>query len=67
MCRSRRRSSTTSRSRTSASKRSSCATRAKGHGVRETKHVEDNIDRRIRWYEQALPEAGAEGVTNVQP
>lgn len=38
-----------------------------GHGVRETKHVVDSIDRSIAWYEKHFPKAGAEGITNVQP
>jgi dipeptidyl aminopeptidase/acylaminoacyl peptidase len=38
-----------------------------GHGLAETAHVIDNIDRKFRWYEQHFPRAGAEGVTNVQP
>lgn len=38
-----------------------------GHGVRETKHVIDDIDRSIAWYEKHFPKAGSETVTNVQP
>jgi dipeptidyl aminopeptidase/acylaminoacyl peptidase len=38
-----------------------------GHGLSETGHVIDNIDRKFRWYEQHFPKPGAEGVTNVQP
>ena len=38
-----------------------------GHGLAETAHVVDGIDRKFRWYEQHFPKAGAEGVTNVQP
>jgi dipeptidyl aminopeptidase/acylaminoacyl peptidase len=38
-----------------------------GHGLAETKHVIDSIDRCIAWYEKHFPKAGAEGVTNVQP
>jgi dipeptidyl aminopeptidase/acylaminoacyl peptidase len=38
-----------------------------GHGIRETKHVIDSIDRSIAWYEKHFPKPGAEGVTNVQP
>ena len=29
-----------------------------GHGLAETGHVIDNINRKFRWYEAALPEAG---------
>ena len=38
-----------------------------GHGLSETKHVIDSIDRSIAWYEKHFPKPGAEGVTNVQP
>ena len=38
-----------------------------GHGLSETKHVIDSIDRCIAWYEKHFPKPGAEGVTNVQP
>jgi dipeptidyl aminopeptidase/acylaminoacyl peptidase len=38
-----------------------------GHGLSETKHVIDWIDRSSSWYEKHFPKAGAEGVTNVQP
>jgi dipeptidyl aminopeptidase/acylaminoacyl peptidase len=38
-----------------------------GHGIRETKHVIDSIDRSIAWYEKHFPKPGEEGVTNVQP
>jgi dipeptidyl aminopeptidase/acylaminoacyl peptidase len=38
-----------------------------GHGVRETKHIVDWIDRSIAWYESHFPKAGSETVTNVQP
>jgi dipeptidyl aminopeptidase/acylaminoacyl peptidase len=38
-----------------------------GHGLAETKHVIDSIDRSIAWYEKHFPKPGAEGVTNVQP
>jgi dipeptidyl aminopeptidase/acylaminoacyl peptidase len=38
-----------------------------GHGLAETKHIIDGIDRRIRWYEAHFPKAGSEGVTNTQP
>jgi dipeptidyl aminopeptidase/acylaminoacyl peptidase len=38
-----------------------------GHGLAETKHVIDGIDRRIKWYEKHFPQPGAEAVTNTQP
>src|SRR5437588_3962772 len=38
-----------------------------GHGVRETKHVIDLLDRSIRWYEDHFPKPGAERITNTQP
>jgi dipeptidyl aminopeptidase/acylaminoacyl peptidase len=38
-----------------------------GHGLSETGHVIDGIDRRIDWYERHFPGVGATGVTNVQP
>jgi dipeptidyl aminopeptidase/acylaminoacyl peptidase len=38
-----------------------------GHGLHETKHVVDSIDRSIAWYEKHFPKAGAEGITNTQP
>lgn len=38
-----------------------------GHGVRETKHQIDLMERSIRWYEEHFPKAGNERVTNVQP
>jgi len=38
-----------------------------GHGVSETKHQIDWIDRSIAWYDNHFPKPGAEGVTNVQP
>ncbi len=38
-----------------------------GHGLSETKHIIDSIDRSIVWYEKHFPKSGAEGVTNVQP
>ncbi|HKV26079.1 MAG TPA: S9 family peptidase [Candidatus Acidoferrum sp.] len=38
-----------------------------GHGIRETKHLIDWINRSIAWYQQHFPKPGAEGVTNVQP
>ncbi|HMD32853.1 MAG TPA: S9 family peptidase [Candidatus Acidoferrales bacterium] len=38
-----------------------------GHGLQETKHVIDSIDRSIAWYEKHFPKPGAEAITNVQP
>jgi dipeptidyl aminopeptidase/acylaminoacyl peptidase len=38
-----------------------------GHGLRETKHVVDSIDRSVAWYERHFPKAGSERVTNTQP
>ncbi len=38
-----------------------------GHGVRETKHQIDLLDRSIRWYEDHFPKPGAERITNTQP
>jgi len=38
-----------------------------GHGLSETKHVIDSVDRSIAWYEKHFPTPGAEGITNVQP
>jgi dipeptidyl aminopeptidase/acylaminoacyl peptidase len=38
-----------------------------GHGLAETKHQIDSMDRSIAWYEKHFPKAGEEGVTNVQP
>jgi dipeptidyl aminopeptidase/acylaminoacyl peptidase len=38
-----------------------------GHGLSETDHVIDSIDRCIAWYEKHFPKPGAEGITNVQP
>ena len=38
-----------------------------GHGLAETKHVVDSIDRSIQWYEKCFLRPGAEGATNVQP
>jgi dipeptidyl aminopeptidase/acylaminoacyl peptidase len=38
-----------------------------GHGLAETKHVIDSIDRSVAWYEKHFPKPGAEAVTNVQP
>jgi dipeptidyl aminopeptidase/acylaminoacyl peptidase len=38
-----------------------------GHGLAETSHVIDGINRKFRWYEQHFPKPGTEGVTNVQP
>ena len=38
-----------------------------GHGLSETKHQIDSIDRSIAWYEKHFPKLGIEGITNVQP
>ena len=38
-----------------------------GHGLAETGHQIDSMDRSIAWYEKHFPRPGAEGVTNVQP
>lgn len=38
-----------------------------GHGLAETGHVIDNINRKFAWYEAHFPQPGAEHVTNVQP
>jgi len=38
-----------------------------GHGLSETGHLIDSIDRSIAWYEKHFPKPGAEGTTNVQP
>jgi len=38
-----------------------------GHGISETGHTIDSIDRCIAWYEKHFPKRGAEGITNVQP
>ena len=38
-----------------------------GHGLSETKHQIDSMDRSIDWYEKHFPKPGEERVTNVQP
>jgi dipeptidyl aminopeptidase/acylaminoacyl peptidase len=38
-----------------------------GHGLAETRHQIDRLDRSITWYEKHFPPAGAEVRTNVQP
>jgi dipeptidyl aminopeptidase/acylaminoacyl peptidase len=38
-----------------------------GHGLSETKHQMDAMDRSLAWYEKHFPKAGEERVTNVQP
>lgn len=38
-----------------------------GHGLSETGHNIDSMNRCIAWYEKHFPKSGAEGVTNVQP
>ena len=38
-----------------------------GHGLAETGHNIDSIERSIAWYEKHFPKPGEEGITNVQP
>ena len=38
-----------------------------GHGLHETKHIVDWIDRSIAWYRDHFPKPGSEATTNVQP
>ncbi len=38
-----------------------------GHGLSETGHNIDSINRCIAWYEKHFPKPGAEEITNVQP
>ncbi len=38
-----------------------------GHGLAETKHVIDAINRKFAWYEKHFPPVGTTVVTNVQP
>ncbi len=38
-----------------------------GHGLRETAHQVDSINRSIAWYEKQFARAGAAKITNVQP
>ena len=38
-----------------------------GHGLSETRHQIDAMDRSIAWHEKHFAAAGASGVTNVQP
>jgi dipeptidyl aminopeptidase/acylaminoacyl peptidase len=38
-----------------------------GHGLAETGHVIDNINRKFAWYEAHFPQPATERVTNVQP
>jgi dipeptidyl aminopeptidase/acylaminoacyl peptidase len=38
-----------------------------GHGLHETKHIVDWIDRSIAWYQDHFPKPGSESRTNVQP
>jgi dipeptidyl aminopeptidase/acylaminoacyl peptidase len=38
-----------------------------GHGLDETQHLADSIERSIAWYEKYFPQPGHEVVTNVQP
>ncbi len=38
-----------------------------GHGLHETKHQIDLIDRSVVWYEQHFPKGGSVPATNIQP
>ena len=38
-----------------------------GHGLAETGHVIDDINRKFAWYEAHFPQPANERVTNVQP
>ena len=38
-----------------------------GHGLHESKHIVDWIDRSVAWYQNHFPKAGSETLTNVQP
>ena len=38
-----------------------------GHGLAETKHIMDTINRKFAWYEKHFPPPGSTGVTNTQP
>ena len=38
-----------------------------GHGLSETGHNIDSMNRCIAWYERHFPKPGAEGITNVEP
>jgi dipeptidyl aminopeptidase/acylaminoacyl peptidase len=38
-----------------------------GHGLHETKHIVDWIDRSLAWYQDHFPKPGSETHTNVQP
>ncbi len=38
-----------------------------GHGLSETRHQIDSMDRSIAWYDQHFPAQGTTSVTNVQP
>jgi dipeptidyl aminopeptidase/acylaminoacyl peptidase len=38
-----------------------------GHGLAETRHQVDRLDRSVAWYEKHFPPAGTEVKTNVQP
>jgi len=38
-----------------------------GHGLHETKHIIDWIDRSVAWYQRHFPKPGSETQTNVQP
>ena len=38
-----------------------------GHGLHETKHIVDWIDRSVAWYQNHFPKPGIETLTNIQP
>jgi len=38
-----------------------------GHGLHETKHQIDLIDRSVAWYEQHFPKGASVPATNIQP
>jgi len=38
-----------------------------GHGLHETKHIVDWIDRSVAWYQAHFPKPASETLTNVQP
>jgi dipeptidyl aminopeptidase/acylaminoacyl peptidase len=38
-----------------------------GHGLHETKHIVDWIDRSVAWYQAHFPKQGTESLTNIQP
>ena len=59
-CRSPKPSSSTSRSTTSACRRCSCAIPREGHGLRETAHVVDHLERSLAWYRKYFGAAADE-------